>query len=469
MKNNNSKKKDLVKNSIILFLGKFSTQFISFLLLPLYTSHFSSDAYGTIDLITTYIVLLVPVITIQTEMYLFRYLIDCRSDDNEKASIISNSFFVVVLLSLLTCIIFGIVCVFVDIKYSVYLVLMVLSTIFSNILLQLVRGFGKNGDYSLACILMSGMNICFNFLFISFFKLGIESVFISTIISNFLGAFFLFIKNKVYFYLSLKLIHKEKIKEVVSYSLPLVPNGIVWWVIDTSDRTIITLILGLSANGIYSISNKFSHIINSFYSIFNMSWTESLSLYLYDNDDFLKSTFNSIVKLLCSLCLLLLSGMFLLFQIFIKGDYGDAYNYAFILVIASIFSMLSSNLSAIYIAAKQTQKIAITTIIAAIINLIIHLILIRLLGLYAAAISTLISFMLLFIIRLIDIQKIVKLGIDFKLLVLFFFLFIVSYYPYIYGNLIIKLFWLIITLFIVFIINFDMIKNIFGSLKRKRF
>ena len=47
-----NKKKALLFNSLILFLGKFSTQFISFLLLPLYTSYFKTEDYGIVDLIT---------------------------------------------------------------------------------------------------------------------------------------------------------------------------------------------------------------------------------------------------------------------------------------------------------------------------------------------------------------------------------------------------------------------------------
>ena len=48
-----SKKKELVKNTIILLFGKLSTQFITFLLLPLYTSILSSKDYGIVDLVTT--------------------------------------------------------------------------------------------------------------------------------------------------------------------------------------------------------------------------------------------------------------------------------------------------------------------------------------------------------------------------------------------------------------------------------
>ena len=42
-----SRKKDLMLNTIIIAIGKISTQVISILLLPLYTSILTVDKYGT--------------------------------------------------------------------------------------------------------------------------------------------------------------------------------------------------------------------------------------------------------------------------------------------------------------------------------------------------------------------------------------------------------------------------------------
>ena len=50
-----SRSKELVKNTAILTIGKMCTQFVSFLLLPLYTALLSTEEYGIVDLFTTYI------------------------------------------------------------------------------------------------------------------------------------------------------------------------------------------------------------------------------------------------------------------------------------------------------------------------------------------------------------------------------------------------------------------------------
>lgn len=83
-----NEKKALAKNTFIIFLSKIFTQFISFLLLPFYTCYLSNSSYGTIDLINTYISLLVPVLTIQLEAALFRFLIEKRGNVDEEKKII---------------------------------------------------------------------------------------------------------------------------------------------------------------------------------------------------------------------------------------------------------------------------------------------------------------------------------------------------------------------------------------------
>ena len=62
-------------------------------------------------------------------------------------------------------------------------------------------------------------------------------------------------------------------------------------------------------------------------------------------------------------------------------------------------------ISVIYVAKKNTKAIANTSFVSAILNITIHLILIRYVGLYAAAISTLASFFIMSIYRLYDINK----------------------------------------------------------------
>ena len=53
------------------------------------------------------------------------------------------------------------------------------------------------------------------------------------------------------------------LKEIIKYSVPLIPNMISWWIVSASDRTIISTVLGVAQNGIYSAANKFSGVFTT--------------------------------------------------------------------------------------------------------------------------------------------------------------------------------------------------------------
>lgn len=78
-----SRSKELVKNTAILTIGKMCTQFVSFLLLPLYTALLSTEEYGIVDLFTTYIALILPLVCWQLDQGIFRFMIDCREDETK--------------------------------------------------------------------------------------------------------------------------------------------------------------------------------------------------------------------------------------------------------------------------------------------------------------------------------------------------------------------------------------------------
>lgn len=71
-----NQKKQLLVNTIIIAIGKLSTQVVSFLLLPLYTSKLSPAEYGTYDFLVTLSTFLLPIITLLMEESMFRFLID---------------------------------------------------------------------------------------------------------------------------------------------------------------------------------------------------------------------------------------------------------------------------------------------------------------------------------------------------------------------------------------------------------
>ena len=188
----NKKKKELLKNTLIIFLGKFCTQFLSFFFLPLYTAVLSSKEYGIVDLIITYVSLVVPLVSLQLEMAIFRELIDSRNN-NEKVSTIISTGFISVLFQFVICAIFYIIIgSIIKIPYFEYILLNTLATLLCNITMQISRGLGKNISYSISSVIAGAGNIAFNLIFILIFDMRVEGMLLASIISNFFAFIYIF-------------------------------------------------------------------------------------------------------------------------------------------------------------------------------------------------------------------------------------------------------------------------------------
>lgn len=465
-----NKKLELVKNTIIIFLGKICTQFISFFLLPLYTAYLNTSEYGTIDLIVTSVSFLVSLLTLQLEMAAFRFLIDSRNDEKKKDKIVYNSIKVMLISAFIFLLIFGVINFFIDIPYKFNILINVVSIMFSGLLLQIVRGLGKNNIYSVACIITGVSTLIFNILFIVILKVGAVGILISTNLANILCIIFITLILKLYKCIKFSNHDKKLIKELLKYSLPLIPNCITWWIINVSDRTLISIMLNVSANGIYALSTKFSHIISSLFAIFTMSWTESASLHINDKDrdEFFSDITDSVVRLISCLCIGIVAFMPFIFNIFVKEAYNEAYNYIPINILASFFSCIAEIFNSIYIAKKLTKNVANTTIISAIINILINVIFIKIIGIYAACISTVIAYFTMVIYRHFDLKKYVKLKYKPLTILSTSIVILLVYIIYYVNNIYLNIVNLIFVIIYSIIVNKNIFLSIILKLKKRK-
>ena len=414
-----NKKKQLAKNTIIIFFGRVCTQLISFFLLPLYTSYLATKEYGTVDLIQTYVTLLVPIITLELEMSIFRFLIDSRKSEKETNKLISNNFFILGISLSIFSILYIIVSSIVTIPYRWLILVDIIVCVLSGNFLQVARGFGKTLDYAISCILTGLTTVISNIILICFVHMQAEGMIISMALANFMCSLYLFIRLKLYSKINFKIVDFKQIKEMYKYSLPLIPNGISWWIVNVSDRSIISIVLGASANGLYAISNKFPTIISSLTGVFNLSWSESAALHINssDRDEFFSDITNTVLRLFMALGVGMLACMPFVFPILIDVKYNDAYNYIPFLVLGTVFNVAICLYSQVYLAKKLSKQVASTAIVGAIINILINVIFIKQIGLYAAAISTMISYFVMMVYRHFDLKKYVNIKIEKKLII----------------------------------------------------
>lgn len=464
-----NKNKELAKNTLIITIGRISTQFLSFLLLPLYTALLTTEEYGTVDLVNTYSQLLLPIVILQMDQALLRFMILDRASNGNNRKCISTTSIVFLTQAIVFSFLYFVVTRFWQNQYAIYLYLNVLAMCLSSYSLQAARGFGDNVTYSVSSFISGALTIALNVLFIAGLHMKSEGMLIAAIIGNIVASVYILLKDRVYKYISISEFDKSLLKQMLIYAWPLIPNALIWWVVNASDRSIVLLFLGASANGILAVSHKFPSLIMTLYNIFHLSWTESAALHLHeeDRDEFFSSVFDTVFRLASVVSLLLIAIMPFIFNIFINESFSDAYYQIPIYTIASFFNIIVGLYSVVYISNMKTGEIAKTSLFSGIINIVVNIALIRYIGLYAASISSAIAFGTMAIYRAIDIRKTIKQSINMKLLISVLVFFAIGFFVYYQPSYIGKIIYLIVTIVYSVFINKYSIKKIIGFMKSK--
>lgn len=406
-----NQKKQLMKNTIIIAIGKLSTQIISYLLLPLYTSQLDPSEYGNYDFICTLSIFLCPIITLLMEESMFRYLIDADSKVQRKKIItqtIIYTFTGTVLFTIIAALIMGF-----GTDYTPMYITAIITFVISNILIglsnALSRGLGKIKLYSVSNFILGISTIILNIVFILSLNAGAEGLLWANTIANAFTAIVILGILKLPKYIGK--IDKPLMNDMIKYSIPLVPNSISWSIINMSDRIILTQMVSSAANGIYAMANKFPNIINVLYGYFYTAWKESAAKIVKEDNknQYYNSIYHDAKRFLYAVTICLIAVMPFAFPIFINEAYNEAYVYIPIVMIATYYSNLSSFYGGIFSAYKDTKIMGTTTIVAAVINLVIDLLLVNTLKIYAACFSTLIANLIVYFYRKKKLKKYLKL------------------------------------------------------------
>ncbi len=409
-----SREGKLVKNTMILGLGSFFPRLTAFITLPILTGYLTKAEYGTYDLITVLVSLILPAATLQIQSAAFRFLIDERGNEERKKSIISNIFAFIVPTSLL------VLCVlYLFLPGDMTIRILICAYFFADILVnasrQVARGLHMNLRYSISAIISATGKMVFAVIFVLYMKMGLMGAVLALMLSDLLSFIYMAAALNLPHYIDLRLVNKKDLKALLSYSWPIVPNSLSMWVMRVSDRFVINVFMGAPAVAVYAVANKIPSLLTLAQSTFTMAWYESASIVSKEDDatEYYSSMYRTIYDLMAGILGLLISFMPILFKLLIRGDYSESYTQMPILFLAMFFYSLCAFLGGIYVAFKDTKSVGITTTCAAVCNLVVDLATIRWIGLYAASISTLVSYLFLYLFRMYDVRKFVKITYDY--------------------------------------------------------
>lgn len=404
--------KYLFKNIGLLTLSSFGTKLLSFFLVPLYTNILTTAQYGAYDMFNTTIGVLIPILTLNIQESVLRFALDKHYRRDAIVTVATRFLLLgsgLVLAGLAVNVVFS----FSELvrTYSVYFFLMYFSQVLSGLVLAYIRGIDKIAALSVSSILCSVVTLGLNILFLVVLKWGLEGYFLANILGPLAQCAYLIARGRIPGQVHLRTSYAEQSAEMLAYCKPLIANSIGWWINNASDRYIVVYFCGLAENGVYSVASKIPSILNIFQTIFNQAWTLS-AVKDFDPEDssgFFSTTYRVYNSLMTILCAGIIFADKLLAKFLYAKDFFVAWRYVPWLTMAILFGALSGLIGGIFSAVKNSKIFAQSTIIGAVANLLMNVLLTPVMGPLGAAIATTVSYVLVWAMRMMHARRYIRL------------------------------------------------------------
>ena len=305
------KYKYLTKNVLIFAVSSFGTKFLSFLLVPFYTSVLTTAEYGIADIITTTATLMMYICTVNIADAVLRFAIERKKDQSEILVFGIRVLFIGSLVAILFLTITAQLRI-ADwpLMYYIFIFLYFWSTALYQIMTSYLRALDKVMEVAVAGIISTAAMIAGNIIFLLVIKIGIYGYLISMVIGPLIASIYCIAKAKVKGRDYIKSVCSTAVqKEMLQYCAPL-----ALWINAFLDKYFVTAICGVEANGIYAVASKIPTILSTFYTVFSQAWTLSAirEFDVEDSDGFFGKTYkiyNAAITMVCSVFRLLVSYM----------------------------------------------------------------------------------------------------------------------------------------------------------------
>ena len=377
------KYKTLIENILYFFICSIAVKIIGYLLLPIFTSNMSMEQYGVADILFSTVNLLYPIFMLGIGGAVLRF---CMEKDNDNKLTVTVSFILLGFSTLCSIFTIPIICLF-D-KYEEYACFVPVLIFFTNaltIISSLCKAINKLKVVVIQNAIYSFLTLLLAIVLVKIYKLGVLGFMLTYCISNVLSLIYLVFKSEMVEYISnsynLTSIKKEA-KRILLYGIPLVPNSLAWWITQQSDRYMVTFWYGEAASIIATFVNTF---IQAWQLSAVKEYEEEKSVEFYNNIYRIYSTLGVLITLF------LLCTTKLFAKILYSMEFYIAWKYVPFLLICALLESQVSFFGTFYLANKNTKKYLYSSIIGALSNVLLNIILIPKLGINGASIATLIS------------------------------------------------------------------------------
>lgn len=395
-----SKTRLFLENFLIYGLGGVISKIIPFIMLPFITRLMPDTKYfGITDMSSLTCSFGMAVAIMGMYDAVFRLFFD-KDDRVFQQQILSTALLFVLINSLILSFLLYIfkdnlsIYIFGDSSYVDVLYLTILSIIISS----------SNGIIQIPCRVN---NERFKFLFLNLstsvigyliaIPLLVNGYYLTALPISSIGAALFSQATFLYFnyrWFNFKLFDIQILKQLMVIGLPLFPSFIIYWILNSSDRLMITNMLGNHQTGIYAIGTKVASASHLIYTAFAGGWQYFAFSTMKDKDQVKNNSkvfeYLGVISFISAAFMCAISLNF--FELFFKGEYIKGYIVAPYLFLGPLLLMLFQVIGNQFLVVKKTWPSMIILTFGALVNIVLNFWLIPTLGIEGASIATLIGY-----------------------------------------------------------------------------
>lgn len=427
-----------LKHSVIYSIGNIALKGMGIITLPIYLNYLTKAEVGIYGLLDIAINIIAEILILgqANSLILFNNKKDYEQKRDSVFFTITSFILLVNLFFILAAELFGTSLLSFskstqDITaFLPFIIYVSLIRVINNLFLNKLRADEKSIFYTIITIVKIISFIGLIFYTVVYLKLSVYGIMYSYLISEMIVLVIILpgmiVKMKPVF-------EKAALKEALKFGTPLIFSSIGIMILNLSDRYLINLYLNLEEVGTYDIAYRIAGIVNMFLILpFNQAMLPS-AFKVYNDPD----NNRYLSKLMTYMCYITVWGglaisIFSEEIILILGNknYLTANVYIPFIVLAYILSAMRNVASNGLLFAEKTFLIALITIAAGILNIVLNIIFIPIYGTIAAAYTTLVSFIVFYFITYLAADKYYKIGYEnfkiVKLIILGIILFVIQ-------------------------------------------
>lgn len=406
--------RSLLLNTGVFASAQVATKLITFFLVPLYTSYLTTGEFGVTDMASTVVTLSFPLLTLSISDAVLRFAIDGKDSSD---GYVSTGLCVVIV----GCLMAAALSPLLDLpsfgglgSYKGFFIAVFAANALQSFFSLVARANGCLKAIPIASSISTLVTALLAIGLIAWGGLKVEGYFLSLIAGYTAGAAVYVLMDVDARRQLLSGVDKTLLRQMLAYSIPLIPNALFWWVGTSINRFFITGMLGIAASGLFAAASKIPNLLNTVCSIFQQAWQLSaFQEYEQEGKEVFFSTvfrvFNGGMAVISSLIILTAP---LLASVVLQRDFYMGWTLIPAILLASYFNTMNTFYGTIFTSTMQTKHLFTSTVVGACSCVGLTYVLIEWVGLVGAAFAMCLSNGLVWAMRVRAADRLIRFEVN---------------------------------------------------------